>query len=92
MNAKIALGDENKPLTLNCPNNDNISISWLQTLNKTGYYQVEEDSRIKLLNDGHDLSFDFITLSDEEYYICGYFNVNGSFKSVASFYLFVKGK
>ena len=93
-NAELVIADQGQTLLLNCStSNPNLVITWVQTENKSGLYFVSEDSRIHFENNGYGLLFDYIVPADEEYYICGvYDEVQGSFQSIKSYFVYVRGK
>jgi hypothetical protein len=86
--------DQGQGLTLICPSPDpNINITWIQTLGKTGNNFVSEDSRVRIVNNGYDLQFDYIVPSDEEFYTCGVYNEEqGTFQRIMQYYVYVRGK
>ena len=93
-NSVTVIADQGETLTLNCStNNPNLTITWVQTLNKAGLYIVNEDSRIHLINNGYDLEFDYIVPADEEYYFCGVINYDtGSFQTINKYQVYVRSK
>ncbi len=69
----------------------NKNITWVQTVNKTGIYPVFNVDNIATSVDGQQLNFANITLSDEEYYGCGF--INGSVLTLYnSYFLYVRCK
>jgi len=94
-NAELVVGDVSSPFSINCNTSGlspNQTITWLQTINETGIYLVQEDSRISILNNGGTLSFSKLFLVDEEYYGCGVLDPNTKkLKLIDSYYLFIRG-
>ena len=71
----------------------NLSITWIQTLGKTGNNFVAEDSRVRFINNGYDLQFDYIVPSDEEFYTCGvYDEEKGTFQTIKKYYVYVRSE
>ena len=92
-NAETVVADQGQGFILNCTtSNPNLVITWVQTLNKKGLFVVEEDTRVRFVNNGYDLSFGYIVPADEEYYVCGVYDAEaGTFQTIKSYYLFVRG-
>ena len=81
-------------MILNCTtDNPNLVITWVQTLQKKGLYEVSEDERVLFINNGYGLWFDYIVPADEEYYVCGVYDAAlGTFQTIKSFYVYVRSK
>jgi hypothetical protein len=62
----------------------------VQTKNKTGVFSTTNSSGITFSNNGQQLNFASLFLSDEEYYACGYLN-GSSYTIYNSYYLFIRG-
>ena len=92
-NATVLIGDIQKPFTINCnsTSSTNQQITWIQTLNKTNIYLVQNDSRISFGLNGQQLNFANLLISDDEYYSCGYLTTNNRFQILSNFYLFIRG-
>ena len=86
------IGDILNSFTISCNQSVSISnqISWVHTINKTGAYSIENSSVISLSNNGQQLNFASLKLSDEEIYSCGILTDN-TFKIINNFYLFIRG-
>jgi hypothetical protein len=92
-NSVFQVGDVGQPFTIYCNNSAssaNQAITWVQTKNKTGFFPTTNSSRITFSNNGQQLNFASLFLSDEEYYACGYLN-GSSYKIYNSYYLFIRG-
>ena len=81
-------------MTLTCESSDlNLNITWIQTIGKAGTYFVAEDSRVRFINSGFDLQFDYIVPSDEEFYTCGvYDEEQGTFKQIKKYFVYVRSE
>lgn len=94
-NAKLVVGDAFSAFSISCNTSGlspNQTIVWVQTINETGIYLVEEDNRTSILNNGGTLSFSRLLLIDEEYYGCGTFDSSTKkLKLINSYYLFIRG-
>ncbi len=92
-NSVFQVGDAGQPFTIYCNNSAssaNQAITWIQTLNKTGVFSTTNSSGITFSNNGQQLNFASLFLSDEEYYACGYLN-GSSYKIYNFYYLFIRG-
>ena len=49
------------------------------------------DSRISFDSNDQQLIFAYLTLSDDEYYSCGYLSENNKYQMYSNFYLFIRG-
>ena len=85
---------QGQSLILTCGSSDpNLNITWAQTSNKQGLYFVKEDSRVRFINNGYDLEFDYIVPADEEYYYCGvYDETQGPFQIINKYFVYVRSK
>ena len=88
------VADQGQSLTLACKTSDpDLNITWIQTFGKTGAFLVAEDSRVRFVNSGRDLQFDYIVPSDEEFYTCGvYDQEQGTFQSINKYFVYVASK
>ena len=86
--------NQGESLLLKCETSDpNLNITWIQTLGKTGANFVAEDSRVRFINSGYDLQFEYIVPSDEEFYTCGvYDEEQGTFQSIKKYFVYVRSK
>ena len=94
-NAKLLVGDVLSQFTINCNASSispNQTFTWLQSVKKSGVFNVQTDSRITISQNGSQLSFSPLNLIDEEYYGCGVIDPNtNKFKLFSTYYLFVRG-
>jgi hypothetical protein len=84
------VGTANASYTLYCNASSSDSITWIQSSNKTGTYYVQYNSRVSSINNGLQLHFANLFITDEEYYACGVIN---SSKLVVknTFNLYIRG-
>jgi hypothetical protein len=94
-NAKLLVGDVLSQFTINCNASGispNQTITWLQSVQKSGVFAVQTDSRITISQNGSQLSFSPLNLIDEEYYGCGVFDpAINKLKLLNTFYLYIRG-
>jgi hypothetical protein len=94
-NAKLLVGDALSQFTINCNASGispNQTITWLQSVKKSGVFNVQTDSRITISQNGSQLSFSPLNLIDEEYYGCGVIDPNSNkLKLLNTFYLYIRG-
>jgi hypothetical protein len=69
----------------------NQQITWIQTINKTGIYLVQNSTAVTISNGGQQINFAKLALSNEEYYSCGYLVSNTTFKIVNNYFLYIRG-
>ena len=67
----------------------NQQVTWIQTLNQTGIYLVQNSSTVSISNNGQQLTFVSLKPSDEEYYSCGYLSQN-TFQIANNFFLYIR--
>ena len=86
--------DQGQSLTLACQTSDpDLTITWIQTSGQSGAFLVAEDSRVRFVNSGRDLQFDYIVPSDEEFYTCGvYDQEQGTFQSINKYFVYVRSE
>jgi len=92
-NATQVIGNSLSPFTLYCNQTTiipNQQITWIQTKNQTGIYLVQNSSAISTSNNGQQLNFANLKLSDEEYYSCGYL-VSNTFQIANNYFLYIRG-
>lgn len=80
------------PFTIVCNTSLNTTITWIRTANRTGQFFVPLDSRVTLSNSGLNLNIGQVGLLDEEYYACVFQNSPTTYRLIAAFYLYVKGR
>ena len=94
INSRFVVGDARLPFSIVCNTSGvdpSLAVKWLQSVNKTGVYDVSSDSRISI--NGSTLSFSQLTLIDEEYYGCGVIDPNSNkLKLLNTYFLYVRGK
>lgn len=92
-NPQVVVGFEGDGgASLNCSTSNSVLAVWIKTLNKNKTYYVDLNGpRVNVSSDGQVLTFNNATLSDEEYYGCGFVQ-NGSYVLLEAFFLYVKGK
>ena len=88
--AKLITGFLNQDIKIVCDNQTlGEDILWVVTQNKSGLFAVDPtEGKYEYLENGT-LHIKVLTLADEEFYACGY--VDGSFRVVSTFSLFIKG-
>ena len=95
-NAKLLVGDAQSQFTINCNASGispNQTITWLQSVKKSGVFAVQTDNRITISGNGSQLSFSRLNLIDEEYYGCGVFDpAINKLKLLNTYYLYIRGK
>jgi len=89
-NAVALVGTANTSFTLDCNASSSDNITWIQSSNKTGTYIVQYNSRVSLINNGLQLHFASLVITDEEYYACGVINSSKLFIK-STFNLFIRG-
>ena len=92
MNSTLIIGNIGSPFTIVCNGSliNNQQIIWVQTLNKTGVYIVQNSNIMSISSNGQILSFTSLRLTDEEYYSCGYTVVN-NFQIINNYFLYIRG-
>ena len=91
MNSIFLTASAENSFAIFCNVNSSQNIFWVQTINKTGVYYVQNNNRVFTTNNGLYLNFTKIQLIDEEYYACAYNNSNNQLMPLKSFNLYVKG-
>jgi hypothetical protein len=92
-NATQIIGDYLSPFTIYCNQSTlipNQQITWIQTINKTGIYLVQNSDTVTISNGGQQLNFVQLALSNEEYYSCGYLLLN-KFQIANNYFLYIRG-
>jgi len=93
-NATQIIGDYLSPFTIFCNQSTSIlnqQITWIQTINKTGIYLVQNSTSVTISSGGQQLNFAKLALSNEEYYSCGYLVSNTTFQIANNYFLYIRG-
>ena len=88
-NAQTLIEDALKNYSINCNAPTNGSITWIQSFDKIGIFLVQSDSRITFSNNGQQLNFASLLLTDQSYYACGLLGTR--FTVVNQYFLYVRG-
>ena len=91
-NMTFLIADFESQYTITC-NQSKFSqqVTWIQTINKTNTYLVQNDSRITFSGtNGQQLNFATLSLVDDEYYSCGYLT-GSTYQLLSSYLLFIRG-
>ncbi len=91
-NSTTILSDIGDSIFLTCNSaSQNESITWIQTINKTDIYFLDDDNKTSILNNGSQVQIKNVNIFDEEYYACGIQDMNNSFKIISSYFVYVRG-
>ena len=94
MNSTLIIGNSGNSFTIDCNGtlvNNNQRIIWVKTLNKTGVYIVQNNSVTYISSNGQQLSFKSLSITDEEYYSCGYL-LSNNFQIINNYFLYIRGR
>ena len=91
-NPKIVSARIGQQFSLNCSlASEQDNIAWVMTYLKEGTYNIGSDNGFELLNNGRTVSFNSISITDEEIFLCGIVNPNGTFTPLNALQIYVIG-
>lgn len=83
------IGDVLKNYSINCDSPTNDSITWIQSFDKISIFLLQNDSRVTFTNNGKQLNFANLFLTDQSYYACGL--LGSKFIVLNQYFLYVRG-